>query len=106
MFFVALVLRKLKNVKTLELGKAATSITFDRSGTIMCAAAGKDTNICVVNTTGPSTVTLMSPYVVQGWTPFVTLSAHSMDVTGVCFSPAGTSVVSTGMDGAVKFWAK
>ena len=44
--------------------------------------------------------------VVKAWTPLATLSGHSKDATGVCFSPDATSVVSTGMDRAVKFWGK
>mmetsp|Transcript_13773 Transcript_13773/g.29071 ORF Transcript_13773/g.29071 Transcript_13773/m.29071 type:complete len:500 (-) Transcript_13773:187-1686(-) len=83
-------LRKLKNVKTLELGSSATSISFDHSGTYFCAAAGKDITVGVI----------------KAWTPLATLSGHSKDATGVCFSPDATSVVSTGMDRAVKFWGK
>ena len=68
----------------------ATSISFDHSGTYFCAAAGKDITVGVV----------------KAWTPLATLSGHSKDATGVCFSPDATSVVSTGMDRAVKFWGK
>lgn len=83
-------LRKLKTVKTLELGKTASSIAFDHSGTYMAAASGKTLSICVV----------------KEWSLITTLEGHEKDITGVSFGPDAGSIVSCGMDRAVKLWSK
>ncbi len=39
------------------------------------------------------------------WEPIASLQASSSQVTGVVFTPNGTFVVSSGDDGAIRFWA-
>lgn len=83
-------LRKLKNLKTLELPAAGSALKFDYSGNYLAVATGHNVMVNVV----------------KEWETLTTLTGHSKEVTGVAFSADATTIVTSGLDRGVRVWGQ
>jgi len=83
-------LRKLKNIKTLDLASPGHVVKFDQSGTYLAIGSGKDLVVSAV----------------KEWDTLATLSGHSKDVTCAVFGPDAKSIISSSMDRSVKVWGQ
>jgi len=84
-------LRKLKNIKILELGKEPVStVTFDKSGQYLACGAGNETKL----------------FLVKQWESIHTLKDHTGPVTDMCFSSNASYLASASMDRSLKFYGK